>query len=515
MKKTSTPILSLCILLFFVVTLKPNLNAQRYWSVTGNAGTIAGTNFIGTTDANALMFKVNNQTAGYLGYDSKSNLSFGFQALNSGSGKYNSAYGYKSLAANTSGAYNTATGINSLITNTKGSLNTATGSNSMTANTTGNYNVASGAYTLGGNTTADYNTADGYASLFYNTSGSYNTASGSSALYYNSTGVLNTSIGFRALVSNKAGAFNTGLGANTDVAVDNLTNATAIGYNTVVDASNKVRIGNTDVTSIGGQVSWSTFSDGRYKTNIKNDVKGLEFIKLLQPVTYSIDVNSLNQYYNKNRKTNDIGNDENFEKQNLENNSSSVYNGFIAQDVEKAAEKINYNFSGVDKPKTKDGLYGLRYSDFVVPLVKAVQELSAQNDSLKENNSILNDKIDQLKNELANIETTLSKYNINVSQSFNNSNAVISSNNDAYIEQNTPNPSNSNTVIKYYLPSNTKNAQLVINDVNGKVLKLFTLNTKGNGLVNISVNDFLDGDYFYSLIVDGKKIDTKKMELIR
>jgi hypothetical protein len=49
----------------------------------------------------------------------------------------------------------------------------------------------------------------------------------------------------------------------------------------------------------------------------------------------------------------------------------------------------------VDKPLNKDGLYGLRYSDFVVPLVKAVQELSVENDSIKKNNAILTDKIDK------------------------------------------------------------------------------------------------------------------------
>jgi hypothetical protein len=37
-------------------------------------------------------------------------------------------------------------------------------------------------------------------------------------------------------------------------------------------------------------------------------------------------------------------------------------------------------FSGVDKPQNKYSLYGLRYAEFVVPLVKAVQELSKMND---------------------------------------------------------------------------------------------------------------------------------------
>jgi hypothetical protein len=47
--------------------------------------------------------------------------------------------------------------------------------------------------------------------------------------------------------------------------------------------------------------------------------------------------------------------------------------GFIAQEVEQAANEIEYDFSGVDAPKNDD-LYGLRYVEFVVPLVKAVQE---------------------------------------------------------------------------------------------------------------------------------------------
>jgi hypothetical protein len=47
------------------------------------------------------------------------------------------------------------------------------------------------------------------------------------------------------------------------------------------------------------------------------------------------------------------------------------FSGFIAQDVEKAAQNIGYDFSGIDKTGTT---LGLRYSEFVVPLVKAIQE---------------------------------------------------------------------------------------------------------------------------------------------
>ena len=57
--------------------------------------------------------------------------------------------------------------------------------------------------------------------------------------------------------------------------------------------------------------------------------------------------------------------------------------GFLAQEVEQAAMASNYDFSGVQKPEDPNGLYSLRYAEFVVPLVKAVQELSAQNENLK------------------------------------------------------------------------------------------------------------------------------------
>ena len=73
-----------------------------------------------------------------------------------------------------------------------------------------------------------------------------------------------------------------------------------------------------------------------------------------------------------------------------------IWTGFIAQDVEEAAQKSNFNFSGVDKPRNDSGVYGLRYAEFVVPLVKAVQELSVQNDQLKKQNEDLSKRIQRL-----------------------------------------------------------------------------------------------------------------------
>jgi hypothetical protein len=67
------------------------------------------------------------------------------------------------------------------------------------------------------------------------------------------------------------------------------------------------------------------------------------------------------------------------------------FTGFIAQEVDASAQKIGYNFSGIDKSGT---LIGLRYSEFVVPIVKSVQELDNENKALKL-------KVDSLENALS------------------------------------------------------------------------------------------------------------------
>ena len=72
------------------------------------------------------------------------------------------------------------------------------------------------------------------------------------------------------------------------MASSNLSNATALGYGATVSASNRVRIGNSSVSRIGGQVAWSTLSDGRIKENVQEAVPGLSFIAELRPVTYTL-----------------------------------------------------------------------------------------------------------------------------------------------------------------------------------------------------------------------------------
>ena len=147
--------------------------------------------------------------------------------------------------------------------------NTAVGDSALLSNTTGVGNTASGSVALTANTTGNGNTATGRNALTSNNTGAANTATGSGALTANTTGNANTALGATALNSNTTGSNNTAIGQDADVSTGALTNATAIGSGAIVDASNKVRIGNASVTVIQGQVAFTAVSDRTKKENFR------------------------------------------------------------------------------------------------------------------------------------------------------------------------------------------------------------------------------------------------------
>jgi len=108
------------------------------------------------------------------------------------------------------------------------------------------------------------NTSVGSKALYSNTTESQNTANGSQALLSNTTGHRNTATGNLALNSNTTGNNRTASGYSANSIGAAYTNSTGLGYDADPTATNRVRIGNTAVTEIGGQVGWSTLSDKRF-----------------------------------------------------------------------------------------------------------------------------------------------------------------------------------------------------------------------------------------------------------
>jgi len=266
------------------------------------------------------------------------------------------------------GDYNTASGAYTFYNNTTGHSNTANGYMALRENRAGYYNTASGGMALYSNTNGNYNTAAGYRALYYNT-GSNNTASGYYTLYSNTTGNGNTAYGLNALYSNTTGNFNTAIGYMTDVAVDPIYNATAIGYNALVDASNKVVIGNLNVTSIGGYAAWSNFSDIRSKTDIQDIGYGLDFISQLKPVSFKMKKGNGNTDF-----------------------------GFIAQDIE---ELLGGSYNLLDIGGGEERMLSLRYSQFIAPIVKAIQEQQAIIEMQEEQITTLEERLSRLESLMA------------------------------------------------------------------------------------------------------------------
>lgn len=217
------------------------IGTDKSWSTTGNAGTTAGTNFIGTTDDTDLIFMRNNLHAGWInsalsntGFGNKSlspsslagnNSAFGSNALDSNSaGWSNTAVGSQAMFNNISGNFNAASGANALQANTTGSGNTALGFQSLTTNTIGSYNVSVGLNTMRYNLEGNNNSAIGAGSLLNNTTGNQNTSLGNDALYLNTSGSANTAVGLMALFNNTtqnknvavgdSALFNNGAGAS-------------------------------------------------------------------------------------------------------------------------------------------------------------------------------------------------------------------------------------------------------------------------------------------------------------
>jgi hypothetical protein len=379
---------------------------------------------IGTSDPSAMLevtgdALVNGLTIGKGNSNIESNMAVGSNALSTNTnGSSNQAIGLDALHNNESGSYNLAIGRKALYSTVNTSWNIAIGNNALYSHSIdcgfqipeysniaigfeamrysespcGNVAIGNLAQNI---TESGFNTSLGHRTLLNNTSGSGNVAIGWESLKYNETGSNNCAIGLFVFASLNESSNNTAVGAYSNLVPSGsiIYNSTALGYYSEITASDQVRIGNSSVSSIGGFASWTTLpSDRRFKKSIEEDVVGLDFIKNLRPVTYLVDIDQFETY---------------FERENEHENSwpskyekfEHRYTGFIAQEVEAAAKTVGFDFSGVDAPENEKDVYGLRYAEFVVPLVKAVQEQQVMIDELSIDLEAALDRLEALESE--------------------------------------------------------------------------------------------------------------------
>ena len=278
----------------------------------------------------------------------------------------NTALGVDTLKSSTGGG-NTAVGYHALLSNTTGGSSTAVGAYALENNTVGG-NTAVGAQALNQNITGTGNTAVGYYALQSNTS-SNNTAVGYCALNQNTTGYSNLALGHNALRNNTAYSYCTGLG-----------------YNAQVTGDRQVQLGGASDT-VYAQKAVVTRSDERDKIDITDSDLGLNFILKLKPRRYKM--NPREAYFQTTENTEMISENIATNDYTAPNDGSKArkrpHYGLVAQEVKQAMNELDIDFAGYLDSKVDGGedVLSLGYTEFIAPMIKAIQQQQEMIEALK------------------------------------------------------------------------------------------------------------------------------------
>ena len=322
----------------------------------------------------------NNTVAGTNAGDS-----FGTQAGAKASG--NTLFGKNAGTAITTGDRNVAMGQDALATVDVASESVAIGYNALTTSTASGC-TAVGNEALEQNTTGYHCVAMGHRALEENTTGYQQTVIGSFALDDCTTGIKNSALGWDAGGHVTTGGHNVYIGTaagdnhqtgSNAIYVGNATAAKTTGeYQAITMGTSLESYGNyyiTFGTNANGRIynyypsnaTWTRDSDERLKKEITTNTNcGLDFINDLRTVTY------------KWKAPSEVPNTfTNYDVNQTQPVHKDKMYGFIAQEVKAALDKhkiTDFNGWTVDS----NGVQGISYEMFVMPLVKAVQELSAK-----------------------------------------------------------------------------------------------------------------------------------------
>ncbi len=278
-----------------------------------------------------------------------------------------------------------------------------------------------------------------------------------------------------------------------------LTNRILYGWNNagipkmVLSASGSLGIGTTDPSGkldVYGDIYQNgslIHSDRRFKTKIERIKNPLKLITRLNGVSYEFKSSHINE--------------RNFlEKTHL---------GVIAQEVEMVLPEL--------VKKKKDGYKAVNYDGLIPVLIEGIKEQQKVIENLEEKA----DEIDNIKlivqsqqQEIDELKFLIDKL-IKVKQDKREGDYQNLSNQKPKLSQNQPNPFSVDTMVEYFVPHNIQHAIIQVTSVDGKVLDTLKIQKKGVGQINIKSNTYSSGTYYYSLVLDGKIINTKRMVLTR
>ncbi len=259
--------------------------------------------------------------------------------------------------------------------------------------------------------------------------------------------------------------------------------------------------------------TWQT-SDKQFKQEIATLENALEVIEQLRPTSYQF-------------KT---------EEYDLLRLPTETQYGFIAQELEEVMPELvrevrhvtNYNEAeenNVEKEYIK--FKAVNYTPLIPLLVSAIQEQQSEISSKDEEVDQLATELEELKNQqqqmlklIENMSEEMSsissccelKMQTEGSSLGNIQHSETGGNQESKLFQNMPNPFSKTTVIPFYLANDIREAIIIITDLNGQEMDEIRINTTGSGQVNFNAEQLNSGgQFFYTLMVDGKVIETRKM----
>ena len=236
--------------------------------------------------------------------------------------------------------------------------------------------------------------------------------------------------------------------------------------------------GNAHVTGTLTSGLLTTLSDARYKSNIQQiNSSALAKILALNPVQYTMlsgnAIALMNSEHNDTISTLTITtSEEELAKAN------QIHYGLLAQEVKELYPELIHEDGA--------GVMSINYIELIPLLIQSVQDLSAKVSALSSSSSSTCKQVATRNDN--DIETTI-----------------------AVLYQNTPNPFNEESIISYVVPTEAQQVSIYIYDMTGVQLKEYDISPLGEGYVTISANELYAGMFLYSLVIDGKLIDTKQM----
>jgi len=198
--------------------------------------------------------------------------------------------------------------------------------------------------------------------------------------------------------------------------------------------------------------------------------------------------------------------------------------GFVSQEVENIVPELVGSAVHPERLDSTGAVISpsvtyktLNYIGIIPFLVKTVQEQQQLIDTLLAKVNTYDEQFAQILTCINNLPADLGcsgstkRFNPDENNSSTVRQFTLKSPDAAILYQNEPNPFDNSTSIRYYVPGSVKEAMLVFYDEFGREIRKELLNQKGYAKVDVNAEKLAHGIYTYSLLVDGKIADTKKM----